>query len=347
MAKAKKLPSGNWRVQPSYRDHLGSLHRESFTAKTKREAEFMAAEWLMRQREIDTPENITLGEAFDRFIENREAILSVATTRGYKQIRRYRMQSIMNTKLSQLRNEDIQKAINNDAKKLKPKTIRNGYGLLAEVLAAYRSDFKLRVDIPKPIAFESDVPTDGDFITLLKMAEGTMMYAVILLAACLGLRRSELCALTWDDVDADSGMVRINKAIVRDDSNDWVVKGTKTLASTRNLKIPPSVARAILSLPREGDRIIPVTPNSVTTRFIRLRNRLGKAFRLHDLRHYNASVMLALNIPDKYAMKRGGWSTPNTMKKVYQHTFRDKQTEVDETVNRHFEDIINPSTKDD
>ncbi len=43
--------------------------------------------------------------------------------------------------------------------------------------------------------------------------------------------------------------------------------------------------------------------------------------------------MLALNVPDKYAMERMGYSTPATPKKVYQHTMRDKQQEVAEVVN--------------
>lgn len=34
------------------------------------------------------------------------------------------------------------------------------------------------------------------------------------------------------------------------------------------------------------------------------------------LRHYNASIMLALNVPDKYAMERMGYSTPATLKKA-------------------------------
>ena len=43
--------------------------------------------------------------------------------------------------------------------------------------------------------------------------------------------------------------------------------------------------------------------------------------------------MLALGVPDKYAMERMGYSTPATLKKVYQHTMREKQKEVANTVN--------------
>ena len=45
--------------------------------------------------------------------------------------------------------------------------------------------------------------------------------------------------------------------------------------------------------------------------------------------------MLALNVPDKYAMERMGYSTPATLKKVYQHTMTGKRAEVNDMINGH------------
>ena len=347
MAKAKKMPSGKWRIQPCYYDEKGKAHRTSFTENTKREAEFKAAEWIMKRREVSIPENITVGEAIDSFIDDRSAILSATTVRGYTQIRENRMQGIMEIKLKYLTNEDIQKAINSDAKKLAPKTIRNGYALLAETLEAYLPDFKLKVTLPEKVEYEAQIPEDDEFIRLVRDTDGTLMGVVILLAACAGLRRSEICGLHWDDLDVEHNVLRIHKAHVIDKKKKWIMKSTKTRASTRRTKIPEFVMTRILELPKECERIIPITPNAVTDRFIRLRNRLKIRIRLHDLRHYNASVMLALNVPDKYAMRRGGWSTPHTMKKVYQHTFKSKQEQVDETINNFFEDLVHKDQEDE
>ena len=61
----------------------------------------------------------------------------------------------------------------------------------------------------------------------------------------------------------------------------------------------------------------------------------------HDLRHLNASVMLQLGIPDKYAMERGGWSTTSTLKSVYQHTFSEEREAVNRKINEYFENIVN------
>jgi hypothetical protein len=50
----------------------------------------------------------------------------------------------------------------------------------------------------------------------------------------------------------------------------------------------------------------------------------------------NASVMLALNVPDKYAMERGGWSNTATLKNVYQETFTPEREKVDNIIDNYF-----------
>lgn len=52
--------------------------------------------------------------------------------------------------------------------------------------------------------------------------------------------------------------------------------------------------------------------------------------------HINASVMMMLNIPDKYAMERGGWETDAVYKNVYQQTFSRERQEVDKKIDEYF-----------
>lgn len=56
-------------------------------------------------------------------------------------------------------------------------------------------------------------------------------------------------------------------------------------------------------------------------RFKKLMVKNNLEINFHGLRHLNASVMLVLGVPDKYAMERGGWSSLAVMKSVYQNTF--------------------------
>lgn len=64
----------------------------------------------------------------------------------------------------------------------------------------------------------------------------------------------------------------------------------------------------------------------------------------HQLRHMNASVMALLNVPEKYAQERGGWKTPHTMKRVYQHTFSREREAFDKTIDAYFERMISAGT---
>ena len=59
-----------------------------------------------------------------------------------------------------------------------------------------------------------------------------------------------------------------------------------------------------------------------------------------DLRHTAASVMLTLNIPDKYAMARGGWASNNIMKSVYQHMMATTRSTVDEIIDAYYSSLL-------
>lgn len=114
----------------------------------------------------------------------------------------------------------------------------------------------------------------------------------------------------------------------------WVVReATKTGKSRRQVEVAPFIITKLLGYKSKSEFIIDRLPDTISKEFIDIRNELGLSFRFHDLRHYNASIMLALGVPDKYAMERMGYSTPATLKKVYQHTMREKQKEVANTVN--------------
>ena len=65
-----------------------------------------------------------------------------------------------------------------------------------------------------------------------------------------------------------------------------------------------------------------------------------KPITFHQLRHVNASVMHLLNIPDKYAQDRGGWSTNYVMHKNYTHAFTAERQTVDQTIDGYFKNII-------
>lgn len=332
MATAKRLPSGNWHILQYDKIVDGKRKYMSFTAPTKNEVEHMAVMYKIQKKNTKS-NGITVGEAIDRYIKSKDTVLSPRTIRGYNILRKQALSELMKVRLNNLTNEGIQTAVNNYAKTHAPKTVRNAYGLLTSALKMHHPDFRVSASLPQKLKHDMIIPDDSAVKQLLDACEGTEMYTVILLATSLGLRRSELCALEWSDLNERTGTLKINKALVMNTDGKWVTKTTKTTSSTRTMSVPPFLLAHLKGIEHKGKRIITIeSPESVTLRFIRIRNRLGFTMRLHDLRHYYASLMLALGIPDKYAAARMGHSTTNMLQTVYQHLNRDKEKEIDKTV---------------
>ena len=227
MAKAKKLPSGNWRVNLyDYTDPAtGKRIYKSFTATTKKEAEYMAAEYKLdgKQRTASAGD-MTLKEAYTRYIDSKTNVLSPSTIREYRRSARNDLQDIMPLKLRDITQEAVQRSINQFAANHAPKTVRNAHGLLSAVLGVYYPSFQLSTGLPQKQKTRITIPTEAEVKALLEAAEGTNMHQAILLAAVGTLRRSEICALTQSDVH-DNG-VMVNKAMVCDDNHEYVIKST-------------------------------------------------------------------------------------------------------------------------
>lgn len=339
MPTPKQLPSGKWRVRVYIgTDEKGKQIVRSITANTKKEAAYKAAEFTFTlQRHEDQPLSITVGEAIDRYIESNTNILAPDTVREYRSIRKNRLQTLMGVPLDRLTQEKITRAVNIDAMRLSPKTIKNAHGLLSAVLNVYHPNFTLKTSLPKKRKYERYIPTDADIALLLHTAKGSEMYLPILLSATLSLRRSEVCGLLWTDVDLKEGKITIRRAVVINDQSDWVTKDPKTYDSYRKLSIPQVLADELSKQKGRTGPVVNLNPGQITNRFRRMLSKLEiPSFRFHDLRHYNASVMLALKLPDKYAMARGGWADINTLKKIYQHINEEKQSAYDPVLSDYF-----------
>ena len=82
MASAKKLPSGSWRVNLYIgKTPDGKRQYKSFTADTKKEAEFLAAQYNQNHIDVNRSE-LPLSAAVERYIKSKENGLSPATVRG-------------------------------------------------------------------------------------------------------------------------------------------------------------------------------------------------------------------------------------------------------------------------
>lgn len=338
MATARKLPSGSWRVnQYIGTDASGKRMYKSFTAETKKAAEYAAAEYNLKRK--DKPKDLTVGQAIDGYIASKEHILSPTTVAEYRQTRRNKLQSIMNVPLNKLTNVMIQQAINEDAARLSPKSVRNAHGLLSAALGMYMPDFSLRTTLPQKKTKIKDLPTPEE---VLKAVSGSDIELPVLLALWLGMRLSEILGLRFSDVSSD-GVITISHVRVVVNGELIEKDTTKTAGSTRRVTAPTPIMERINAIPHQSDdgHIVDSYIGGIRKKFKRIIQAAGlKDMTFHDLRHLNASVMLALGIPDKYAMERGGWSSSSTLKAVYQHTFSDARLEADNKVNNYFLSIM-------
>lgn len=332
MPKARKLPSGSWRAEVyTGIGQDGKRKYKSFTADTRREAEYLAAEYAAkRKRNAKQEKDRTLSEAYARYVEIKSNTISPSTVVEYRHAAGRDFPSLMPLRLSQITQEAVQSAVNIMSADHSPKSVKNAHGLLSAVLKMFAPDIRLTTRLPQSKRPEIHVPTNDEIERLVLSIRGTELEKAVLLAAFGSLRRSECCALTVDDLTADT--VTVNKAMVHALSGGWTIKQPKSRAGYRTLQMPRFVMERLT--PRQGtSRIVDLAPVTVTEYFRKALQKYGLPhFRFHDLRHYQASILHAMGVPDKYIMERGGWRTDSTLKNIYQHTMDAKRAEVEQKI---------------
>lgn len=350
MPTAKKLPSGSWRCQVfSHSEEIiqpdGTIKKKriykSFTcdtpsAKGKRMCEQMAADWAAR-KEVLPKSSMTVKEAIHRYIEAKEKVLSPSTIRAYKGIEKNYFDSIGNILLDNLTQEKIQSWVGIVSIGRSAKSVKNAHGLLASAVNMFCPELTLHTQLPQKEKPKLYIPTDNDIKKLLEHVEGKELEIAIYLAAFGPMRRGEICAL--ESTDIKGNIVTVNKSMVLTPENTWVKKQPKTYAGYRQIDYPDFVIDRLSGI---TGRIVKCTPAQLTNRFRTAVEYTDiPRFRFHDLRHYSASIMHAMGIPDVYIMQRGGWTTDNVLKTVYRHTLNDKEQEMNDKANTYFSALCN------
>lgn len=337
MAKAKKLKSGSWRVRvfSHYEtvDGKQTAKYASFTAPTKSEAEMMATKFQNDKGRFKRCE-FTVLEAVEKYIESKENVLSPSTIRSYVTIKNKQLALIGAFRVDCLTNADLQHWINTLSADKSAKTVKNAYGLVMAAISLY-SDRVFRVTLPARQPVEYSIPSDDDVRRMMDKARPDLKIAIAL-ASVGTLRRGEICSLKYKDILRDFSAVYVHSDMVLDKNNNWVYKDIpKTSDSVRRVELPAE----IIDMLGDGDPedfIIKSTPAAITDVFCRLRDSLGLSCRFHDLRHYAASILHAIGVPDQYIMQRGGWSTDGTLKAVYRNTLSDKEKRFTDKANDYF-----------
>ncbi len=329
--KIEKLPSGSYRIRKMYK---GKTYAITFDGKpTQKEAMLAMAKELEKVQEKQH-KTLTFKAAAERYIEYKRNVLSPSTIRGYNGIISLISDAFLNENVHDITALDVQKEINRFSKDHSPNTVINHHGFISAVLGMFCPNLKLTTTLPQKRKNEPYIPSDEDIRRILEYAKGSE-YEIPIILACYGLRRSEICALTLDDLDGD--ILKISKAKVLDENKNWVIKTTKTTSSTREIVIPSEIAEKI----KDQGYIYRGYPNRITEYLKRAEKELGiPNFTIHKLRHYFASKMSSLNVPEADILKMGGWETDHVMKSVYRHSMMDKNRDAKREASEKLRKVI-------
>lgn len=335
--------SGRYRVQQAYYDEEGRRRVKSFTADSKEDADLAAALWKRSHDNADRKPKIKVSNSVEKYIEMKRTVLSPSTIRNYVHILRNHItpQPIGSIPVDELTSTDVQIWISTLASHASPKTVKNVWTLLKSSVEMFVPDVRFKITLPQKQKKEYHCPNDQDIQRLLEVirsryGEKSDLEISLYLGAFGTLRRGEIAALTTDDIIGNS--VHVSKCLVQDEDDNWVTKDPKTYESNRIVELPGFV---IALLKEKHGKIIEISPDLITSRFRSCVKAAGIEYiTFHDLRHYSASIMHAIGIPDQYIMDRGGWSSDHVMKSVYRNVIDIEKERQVRKINSYFEKFV-------
>jgi len=184
---------------------------------------------------------------------------------------------------------------------------------------------------------EMQVLTQEEMQRLLIQAKEDGCFELLLLELSTGLRRGELLALRWDDLDLATGELRIERQVQRV-KGELIVTQPKTKASSRSIILPaPTLdvlksyrqnvdSRWIFPSPRKKDS--PLDPSAVRKKLAAVLERAGcKHVRFHDLRHTFATSLLEAGVDIRYIQSLLGHSSIS-ITQIYTHVTTQRQSEL-------------------
>ncbi len=343
--------SGRWRgvvELPKVAD--GKRKQKVFYGDTKKEVQIKVNELIYEiENNLYCNEScITLGQYMREWYKIYTVNLQETTKQLYKMyMDKHIIPSIGNLKIKKIKPMQIQELYNRKLETLSGKTVRKLHSFLNRVFKdAVKNRFMKYnpcdgIDKPKNGKCEYVLYTEENFLNLLDLVKGTFDGICILLAGVCGLRRGEIFGLRLIDIDFSNRAISIKETMVRF-SGEWIIKAPKNETSQRKIKVPDFVITAlgnyIKSLSVVPERICSkFKPDAYSKHFRKLlaRHKL-EHIRFHDLRHFNATIMLKYGIPDKIASKRLGHSQVQTTREIYQHVLPDMDRQASDTVESIF-----------
>lgn len=258
--------------------------------------------------------------------------------------------------LKELKNEKIKDApaliqalLNRKAEKLAPGSLRSIWFIARQIFEiAFERDMIRKIPkvklpemverIPKPLS-------EGDMIKLLNAAEknGSKYSFGVWLELGTGLRRSEMLALEWEDIDLEKCTIRVHQSLVRIESKCELKDHTKTKAGNRIIPVPAIIIEKLKKLPHQTGHLFKtesgnyLTPWNWSRLFRSWRKIAGlDEVRFHDLRHQFATLLMEIGTHARVAQSMTGHKDMPTLLERYTHVqpglMRDAANKLNDTL---------------
>ncbi len=353
--------TSTWVVAYDLPREPGEPRRQAFKSgfRTRRDAEawFTQKAEELRQGIAPPDERMTVEQYLKQWLESISDSVSASALHAYRNhVELHIIPALGKVRLTELRAQHIERAKaqwrSSDLKrrkgkvgKLSARTTHHIFCTLRDALNRAKRQRMIAinpcdlVDPPKVERKEMKHLNAQDSVALLRALGDSDIGAAITVSLGAGVRRGELLALRWGDIDLDAGVLSVQNALERD-GGITRLKPPKTESSRRTIILPRFVVDrlrrhrieqtqrfpanvAILQTPetlvfeRNGKSWV---PNTFTTAFMRALREAGvKRVRLHDLRHSYASLLLESGVDLKTVSMALGHSSVATTANIYAH----------------------------
>lgn len=242
-----------------------------------------------------------------------------------------------------------------NGKPLSPRTVGHAHRLLHTALARAAAgqvvfrNVAAAIKAPKVADSEVVILQAGQITDVLGKLRDHALYPIVVVALGTGLRRGEILALRWQDVDLEGGALRVERSL-EETKAGLRFKSPKTKHGRRTVPLPPSVVETLrahrraqaelrLALGRgrhPDDALVFCEPDGASlspdclsrnwARIVKVR-KLPKV-KFHALRHTHVSALIAAGLDVVSVSRRIGHGSPALTLRVYSHLFaaRDAKT---------------------